>query len=128
MTHSFPTRRSSYRSSPDGAVVTERTGRSAVVAGSGFGTCGRERTSLTVTAGMPALLTSSSMWLGYETAEVVAFFPKRSRRLEQKFVDVAPSPRLAGFGGPHQRVARCVEVCRGVPARRVVGAAAAASS
>ena len=36
----------------DGAVVTVRTGRSAVAAGSGSGTRGRTRVSLTVTAGM----------------------------------------------------------------------------
>src|SRR5881394_4096104 len=39
-------------SNPDGAVVTDATGRSAAAVGSGSGTRGRTRMSSTVTAGM----------------------------------------------------------------------------
>ena len=45
-------------SKPDGAVVTDTTGRSAAVAASGSGTRGRTRMSSTVTAGMPSPLLS----------------------------------------------------------------------
>ena len=49
--------------------------------------------------------------------------PSESGRLVQAVVRVAPSPVLAGFGGPDHRMARRAEVGRGMPVRAPVAAA-----